>query len=180
MKTEFNKECITFSQVNMIFNARLFWRRLSTWIRGYLISRYAGIGDPVEVFGRLYIENQNFGDLLQIVFSRRIASQFSGLLNQYTIGIREVINAHLRGDSEAVSQAVDRLYGNVEDRVAFLSSVNPYFDEEEWRGFLTDYLRYTIEEANAIASSDFERDIELFELLTEISDRIGYFCRRII
>jgi hypothetical protein len=96
MKTKFDEQCITFSQINMIFNARLFWRRLTTWTRVYIISRYMGIGTSEEAFSRLYIENLNFGELLQIVFGRQIANQFSGLLNQYTIGIRELITAELQ------------------------------------------------------------------------------------
>lgn len=174
MKTKFDEQCITFSQINMIFNARLFWRRLTTWTRVYIISRYMGIGTSEEAFSRLYIENLNFGDLLQIVFGRQIANQFSGLLNQYTIGIRELITAELQENTEAVVQAVDRLYQNATDRAAFLASINPYFDEAQLRDFLGTYLRYTIEEANSFASGDYRRDIELFDRLTELSNQIGY------
>ncbi len=88
MKKDFNPDCITFSQINMIFNARLFRRRLTVWIRVYLISRYEGIGTAEEDFGRLYLENSDFGDQLQFVFGRIKPNRYSQLLNDFSVGIR--------------------------------------------------------------------------------------------
>lgn len=174
MKKEFDPGCITFSQMNMIFNARLFQRMLTVWTRIYLISRYEGIGTAEEAFGRLYLENMDFGDQLQILFGRINADRYSRLLNEFSVGIREMITAQLRGDTEAMQRAVDRLYRNKEERAAFLISINPYLDESQWQEMLTEYLRLTIEEANAFASHNYERDIALYDRLIALSDSMGY------
>ena len=42
MKHDFNPQCITYSQMNMIFNSRIYYRRLMTWTRAFLISKYYG------------------------------------------------------------------------------------------------------------------------------------------
>lgn len=174
MKKDFDPNCITFSQINMIYNARLSRRYQTVWIRAYIISRYEGIGTAEEAFGRLYLENSNFGDQLQIIFGRRAANTYSQLLNEFSVGIREMITAQMQGDTEAMQQAVDRLYRNVAERAAFLASINPYLNESQWKELLEGYLRLTIEEANSFASQNYVRDIAIYDELIAFSDLTGY------
>jgi len=173
MKNNFNPQCITYSQMHLIFNLRIAWRRLTTWTRAYIISRYVGIGTAEELFGRLYLEVQNFSDMIQLIFGREISRRNAGYLVQYTIILRDLISAYLEGNSQAVQQNIDRFYSNINDNAAFLASINPYWSEAEWRVMLETYLQYTIEEANAFAAGDYKKAIEIFDRHTELTDRMG-------
>jgi len=75
VKCNFNPECITISQMNLIFNVRIAWRRLTTWTRAYMISRYLGIGNAEDLFGKLYSEALNFSAMLQVIFGSEIAKK---------------------------------------------------------------------------------------------------------
>lgn len=172
-KQRFDEQCITYSQMDLIFNARIFWRRLTTWFRVYIISRFAGIGTAEEAFASLYLESSYFGDMLQFIFGREIANNYTQIMNEYTIGFRDLISAQLAGDTEVVNQAVNRLYQNTEQQAAFLSSINPYLNEAEWRTMMQTYLRYTIDEANAFVSGNYSKDIETFDSLTALTNRMG-------
>ncbi|MDD4565601.1 MAG: hypothetical protein PHE79_09055 [Eubacteriales bacterium] len=158
----------------MIFNSRLFRRYQTVWTRSYLTSRYEGIGTAEEAFSLFYFETSDFGEQLQIFFGRANANTYANLLNEFSIGIEEMITAQLRRDTEAVQRAVDRLYRNTEERAAFLASINPYFNESQLQSMFAEYLRLTIEEANAFASHNYERDIATYDQLIALSDRIGY------
>lgn len=173
MKSKFNEQCITYSQMRLIFNMRIFWRRLTTWIRIYIISRYLGIGTAEVSFERLYIENLDFGNMIRIHFSRSISEQYSQLLNQFSIGLRELITSLLQDDIATSRQHIDRLLQNANQRASFLASINPYFDETEWRNLLVTYLQDTIQEANLFASEDYRLDIEYFDRLMDLSNTMG-------
>lgn len=173
MKKDFNEQCITYSQMNLIFNMRLFWRRLTIWTRIYIISRYLGVGTAEVAFERLYLENLNFGDMISLHFNRSTANQYSQLLNQFSIGLRELITARLEGNFDAVRQNIDRLVQNANQRAAFLASINPYFNEAQWRGLLTQYLQDTMQEANLFAAKDFRTDIEYFDRLMTLTNQMG-------
>jgi hypothetical protein len=168
-----NEKCLTYSQMNLIFNARLFWRRFSLWIRIYLIDRYYGVGTAEEAFGRLYLESRDFGDMLRIIFGRRNAEAYAQLLNNYTFLIRDLVSAQLAGDTAAINQHVNELYQNVEDRAKFLASINPYFNESEWRDLLRTYLQLAIEVANTFASGDFAAGVKTYDQLTDFTSRMG-------
>lgn len=173
MKSKFDEQCITYSQMSLIFNMRIFWRRLATWTRIYIISRYLGIGTAEESFGRLYIENLDSGDMLRLLFSRSISDRYSQLLNQFSIGIRELITSQIQGNFDAVRQNIDRLLQNADQTAAFLASINPYFNETEWRNLLITYLQDTMQEANLFASEDYRMNIEYFDRLMALANTMG-------
>ncbi|HVI40303.1 MAG TPA: hypothetical protein VM577_06560 [Anaerovoracaceae bacterium] len=174
MKNKFNEQCITPSQMNLIFNVRIFFRRFTTWIRAYIISRYVGVGTEEELFGRLYLESIDFGDIFHVVIGRETSNKFTQLLNQFTFGLRDLLTAHLAGNSAAVSENVNSLYKNADDLAAFLASVSPYFNEAEWKSMLKTYLQGTLEEANSFAAGDYKKDIEIFDRLMDLTNTMGY------
>ncbi len=173
MKNKFNEQCITLSQMTMIFNARIFWRRFTTWIRVYIISRYAGIGTEEEAFGRLYIETSGVGDMLQIIFEREEARRVSQLLNLIIFTLRDLISSQLAGNIESVNQKVNNLYKGIEELLVFLALINPYMSRSEWESVGKEYAKNTIEEANSFASGDYGKDIEIFGRLTDLSNKMG-------
>jgi hypothetical protein len=170
---KFDEQCITYSQMNLIFNSRLFWRRFSLWIRIYLTDRYFKVGSPEEAFGRLYLESIDFGDMLRIIFGRQISSEYARQVNQYTFELRDLISAQFEGNTEGMNQHVNSLYKNIEDRATFLASINPYFNVNEWRNLLGTYLQYTIEEANAFTSGNFAASIQIFDQIDELTNKMG-------
>lgn len=173
MNNNFDPQCITYSQMNLIFNVRIAWRRLVTWTRAYQISRYAGIGTEEELFCRLYHEVQNFSDMIQIIFGRESSRRNAGYLLQYTIILRDSISAHLAGDMEAIQRNLVRFYDTIQENAAFLASINPYWNEDQWRNMLGTYLQYTIEEGNAFASGIYQEDIAVLDLHTNLTNIMG-------
>lgn len=173
MKNDFNPQCLTFSQMNLIFNARIYYRRLTTWTRAYVLARYFGVGTAEELFGRFYLESLDIGDMLQFVFGRQFAEQYSQLASQFAIAFRDLLSAQIDGNTEAITENVDRLYRNVEERSIFLEEINPYWSAEGYQDLFGTYIQYIIEIANAIAAGDYSRDIELYDSLTAHTNRMG-------
>ncbi len=173
MISNFDPQCITYSQMNLIFNTRLFYRRLTIWTREYIVSRYLGLGTPEELFSRFYLETLGSGNFIRPFFGREAANHYSQLLSTYAIAIRELISAQLEGNTEAANQSVNRLYQDVYERASFVTSINPYVNEAEFRKLLETYLQYTIEEANQFVSGNYRSDIELFDRLAALGNQLG-------
>lgn len=173
MEKNFDPQCITYSQMNLIFNARIYYRRLTTWTRAYLISRYYGIGTAEELFGLLYLETLDIGNMLEVIFGREYSNRYSQLLSRFAIGLRELITAQLAGDAEAINRNVNDLYQDIAERAAFLEAINPYWSESEYRNLLGTYTQYTIEEANAIAAGDYSTDMQIYDRLAALTNRMG-------
>jgi hypothetical protein len=172
-KNSLNTQCITYSQMNMISNSRLYWRRFTTWVRIFIISRYLGIGTGEDSFRRLYSETSGIGSFLQIVFDCEISSNISQLLNQFTFALRDLIDAQFQGNSQGVNQNVTRIYQVASNFASYLASVNPSVNEADWRNMLNTYIQYTIEETNSFITGDYSHDIQAYRSLTDLTNRMG-------
>ncbi|MDD4122093.1 MAG: hypothetical protein PHE94_04290 [Eubacteriales bacterium] len=172
-KREFDPQCITFSQMNLIFTSRFYYRRLTTWTSEYIISRYYGTDTTADLFSRLYFESLEIGNMLEIIFGREISEQYSQLLSQYAITMRDLVSAQLDGDEDAVSMYVEQLYENIAQRAFFLDSINPYWNAFEYYDLFATYTRYIIEMANALAANDFSRLMEIYDLLRAHTNIMG-------
>lgn len=169
----FDPQCITYSQMNLIFNSRIYYLRLAAWTRAYLLSRYFGIGTAEELFGRLYLETLDLGNMLKIIHGREDSEKYSQLLSQFAITLRELINAQLAGNTEEVERNVNRLYQIAADRAAFIGLINPYASQVEYKGLFELYIQNVLEDANALAAGDYSKDISLQDQLTAHTDRMG-------
>lgn len=180
-KNKLNDQCITYSQMNMISNSRLFWRRFTAWIRVFIISRYLSIGTEEDSFKRLNFEISGIGNILQIIFDHEISINISLLLNQFSYALRDLITAQLQGKTAVVNQNVTRLYQVAANLSAYLASVNPYLNETEWKNMMDTYIQYTIKEANSFITGDYSHDIEAYRELTDLTDKMGdYFAQSIL
>lgn len=172
IKNGFNPQCITYSQMNLIFNSRIYYRRLVTWTRAYLLSRYFGIGTAEAVFDRLYLETLDLGNMLQIIHGREDAEKYSQLLCQFAIALRELTDAQLAGNAAEVERNVNRLYEIAAERKAFIQEINPYASAE-YENIFEKYIQYILEDANALATGDYSKDIAVFDLLTAHVNKMG-------
>lgn len=174
----FSEPTITYGQMNLIFHIRNLWREMATWTRAYLISRTTGMGSPEEVFNRLYRIPREFGNLLQLILGNQIAEQYVQFLSLQLVLIREIIDAQLAGDVDLVNEKVRQLYANAEDRVNFITSANPFWDETVVRNFIYTYHQYTLEEINAFLIGEYQMSIDIYDRLLQLADSIGdYFAQ---
>ena len=172
MNNNFNPQCITYSQMNLIVNARIYYRRLMAWTRAYFLSKYFGIGAAEDLFSRLYSETLDLGNMLKIIHGSEDAEQYSRILSLFAIALREIIDAQLAGNMEEVTRNVNRLYEVAAERKAFIQKINPYASPE-YESLFEIYVQYILEEANALAAGDYSRDIAVYDLLTAHVDRMG-------
>jgi hypothetical protein len=143
------------------------------WIRVYFISRYIGLASTEEAFSRLYFETAGIGNFLQIIYELESSNNISRQFSQLTIALRDVITAQLQGNNEAMNQSTERLYQSAQNFVSYLAAINPYIDKAEWESMMDLYVQYTIQEANSFITGNYSDDIELFQKLTELTDRMG-------
>jgi hypothetical protein len=89
-----------------------------------------------------------------------------------------MITAQLEGNTDEVNLIIQRLYQNADQRAAFLASINPYWDQNEWRRRLYNNLRSTIDESTTFLARDYARNIDIFStLLDQAESTSGYFAR---
>ena len=173
------EQCITYEELNEIFNIRMFWFELVTWIRIYMLSRYKGIGNEQEALARLRQVPETYVNSLKKIFGDKVPAGYLQLFNDYIDLLDAFITAQLQNNTDEISRITKELYQNADKRAAAITSVNPEFwKEEEWKTRLYNNLRATIDESTTLLAGDYSRNIDIFRtLLDQAESTSNYFAQ---
>lgn len=176
-KSRVEDHMITYGQMNLIFRARTLWREFAMWSRAYLISRIAGIGLTEDVFNRLYRIPVEFGDIMRIIFGDQAAETVIQQLSSTLVLFRDLIEAMISGDNEMANTKIQALYRNADERAAYLASLNPYWDQTQWKNLIQTFYSHSFDEIISILTGD-PKNIDVFDQLLQHSDVMGdYFSQ---
>jgi hypothetical protein len=163
-------------QMNLISKAGMIWKDLATWIRAYIISTFAGLGDQEAVRQRINKMPMEFGNIFKLFFGDQISNTYTNLLSSYITSIESLIDAQKNADDTAVNGYMEQIHDNIHQRADILSKINPFWQESEWRALFFRYLLLTIDESNAFLSRDYVKSTEIFDtLLSHATIMSDYF-----
>jgi len=176
-KTRVQDSVLTYGHMNLIFRARNLWRDLVLWSRVYLTSRLGGIGITEDVFNRIYRIPLEFGDIIRFIFGNQAAETIVQQLSSNVILYRELVEAMISGDNEAASAITQQLYVNADQRAAFMASINPFWDETQWKNLIYTFYNYSFQEIISILTND-PGNVALFDRFLQYTDIMGdYFAQ---
>jgi len=159
--------------MNLLFTIRVLWRELATWTRAYMVNTVYGLEVAEEVFNRLYRIPEDFGNILKNFFCYDNSVKFVQLLSQQIVLFRSLLEEMIAGDQEKTNDTIRQLYQLANERAALMHEINPYWDETEVRNAINAFYQYTIDEAFAILSQDFSKDINIYDRLLHHADTMG-------
>jgi hypothetical protein len=178
---QYSQQCITAGQMNAIYDIRMFWFELSTWIRAYMLSRYRGVGNEAQILARLKQVPVNYTNQLKQFFGEKNVERDLQLINTHIDLISALITAQMAGNTEEINRITRELYRNADERAAFLASINPFWDENEWRRRLYDKLQATINESITFQTGDFARNLDIFStLLDQAEETSSYYMQGLV
>jgi hypothetical protein len=177
VKNRMQENLVTYGQMNLIFQSRTLWRDLVTWSRIYLDSRIAGIGTLEDVYNRIYRIPTDFGNIIRLIFGNQAAEVIIQQLSYNVILYRQLVEAMLTGNNESANAITQELYKNADERAKYLASINPFWDETQWRNLIYTFYNFSFQEIVSILTND-PKNVDLFDRYLQFTDTIGdYFAQ---
>lgn len=153
----------TYRQVDLMNMLRKLWEQHVMWTRSFIISTASNLNDLDLVTKRLLRNPVDFADALYPFYGDKIANEFEELFEQHLLIAANLVNAAKAGNSQGVEKARREWYANADEIAAFLSSINPYWSEREWKTMLYDHLAMTEREATQRLTGQFGLDIMQYD-----------------
>jgi len=79
--------------------------------------------------------------------------------NIHLVIAAEIVKAAKIGDNKKLADAEKRWYENADEIAAFLSTINPYWSQNNWKTMLYEHLKMTKSEAVNILTNNYEKSI---------------------
>lgn len=142
---------------------RMLWEQHVFWTRLVLMSIIFGLPDAELVTNRLLRNPKDFELALKTFYGADAAAKFSKLLTDHLVIAAQLVKAAKANDSAAAADAEKRWYANADAIAAFLSDINPYWSQMEWRRLLYDHLAMTKAEAVDLLQQNYKGSIDMLD-----------------
>ncbi|WP_324824574.1 hypothetical protein [Sinanaerobacter sp. ZZT-01] len=176
-----NKPYLTYDQMNTLVAVQKLWIRMGVWNRSYIraliydtpnikSSKKGMLSLPAEV-----------GSMSSIFFGTENGKTLENLSLQFNETMMEVIEAMKYGDLILTNTKVIEWYHIADEIATFLAKINIYWDKNQWQYLLYQYIKYKIEEVNAIVTDNTDAEINLYNLTENINFLMSnYFARGVL
>ncbi|QHI71761.1 hypothetical protein [Aminipila terrae] len=178
---EFQNVCIPINQVNLIFDSRTIWRDLTIWLRSYINLKHGGLGDEEATKAKLEELLIKSINIFSIVFGEKYADEYVTISTPFINYLGMLIEAQISGETDTVDDYKNRLQILSAQAAAFLSHINPYWEENQWIELFSQYNQMSIDQSTALLNKDDKEDIYVFDKLLSLSSKIGdYYSQGIL
>jgi len=150
---------ISKAKVDLNNVMRMLWEQHIAWTRMTIISIIKDLPDVDSVTKRLLRNPFDFENVLRYFYGDQIASKFSDLFKSHLVIAAEIVKAAKIGDNKKLADAEKRWYENADEIAAFLSTINPYWSQNNWKTMLYEHLKMTKSEAVNILTNNYEKSI---------------------
>ncbi len=172
---------ITYEQMSTLIAFLELWSQLAMWTRSLVVSTAENLENKTATVNHLFTIPTDLYYTFRIFYGSAISQQLLNLLTNFITNEWRLIDALKAGNRENVDESTVRIYQTADDLAAMLSRINVYWDEEQWKSLLYQFIRLMIDEMVAMMAGEYEREIEIYRRLEESAKLIGsYMARGII
>ncbi len=158
-------KCITRTELEIIKRFRLLWNQHSEWTRMAITAIVLMLPNEEETVNRLLRNPKDFGMTFSLFYGDKIGNQFSDLLTEHLVLAADLVKAILAGNTELANEINTRWYKNAEEIAVFLSKINPFWSEAEWKDMYFTHLQLVANEAMTLINKEYQKNVDDYDVL---------------
>ncbi len=166
--------------MNIIINSQKLWLQLAFAIRSLLLTVLRDPERTASAANQLYgVVTGSFYNYLRFFYGPATAQQFSNILSDYITSMWRVFDEIGSGSQDQTADSnTAALYDYADQIAVFLSGLNVYWSEEQWKSFLYQLTQLVIQEALALATKDFDGEYQIFQRIVNLTILMGDYMAR--
>lgn len=169
-----NRPVLTWEQMNTYISSQKLWLQLAYGIRSLMLSVLRDPERTQASANRLYnVVAHNFNDYFRFFYGPETAQRITNHLIIFITNMWGLFNAISTNNTESVNVNAIELYKNADEASQYFASINPYWSAQQWRDYLHQHIRLTIQEAVALAGKEFDKEFDVLGQLEDLLTQIG-------
>jgi len=142
---------------------RKAWDQHVFWTRLLIISIVDGLQDEQETAKRLLRNPDDLANLFRPYYGDNAAEVIKQLLTDHLVIAAQLVQATINNQMDEATRLNDQWYRNADQIAAALTSINPYYNEEEVRRMLYSHLDLTKQEVMYRINKNYANEIQIFD-----------------
>lgn len=149
-----------YSESDLKNALRQLWEQHVAWTRMTIISAVFGSPDLNATVNRLLKNAADMGNAIRPFYGDKNAAAFENLIREH---INIALSLVLSSKAGETAKAEEAWYENGSMIARFLSSINPYINEESFKNMFFNHLALTKAEAVERLNKDYVKDIAIYD-----------------
>lgn len=133
------------------------------WTRNFIISDLASLKDKDDVLERLLKNQDDIGNSFKPYYGEETSNKLSKLLREHIEIAGQVVAAAKNNDASNLQKYNKLWYENADQIAAFLSSINPNYQNDVLQDMLYKHLQFLTDQVVARLNSDWKADIKAYD-----------------
>ncbi len=176
-----NNKYLTYGQMNIIFSFQKLWLKVAIWIRTYIRSVIYDTRDKKHVANYLISLPNEFYPTFNMFYGSNIAQNITDLLLDFIKSAMELVEFKKYGESDLTNLRILKWYQSADKLSSYLSKINVYWDENQWKFLLYQYIKLKSYGISALVNNDYIQDVNQYNIIDNIIFIMGsYMARGII
>ncbi len=142
---------------------RMLWEQHVMWTRIAVMAILYDLPGTDLIIQRLLRNPADFANALEPFYGAEAAKEFERLFTEHLTIAAEIVKAAKAGNNESVAAADQRWRENADQIAALLSTMNPYWSEDDWSAMLNEHLDLLAANVAASVAGNLEESINGFD-----------------
>lgn len=177
-KSQEISDYLTYAQMNLINDIRYNVFQLVMWQRSLVNVIASNLKSIEAVTRKIHTLPELFYNSIRPYMGEQMAQEYQNLFFQHILIFTNIIYGLKTGDRQEVDKNVAAWYENADAFSEFMARNNLYWNREQWRMLMYQYLELTLRETVALLSEDYETGISTYDRLQELSQIIADYISR--
>lgn len=176
-----NERYLTYDQMNIIIAFQKLWMKLSNWFRVYARAMIYDTQNLKPV--KNYLDNlpSTFYPIFSTFLGAEAAQNLQNQLFEFTQSSMGVVEAMKYGDKELTDSRIINLYHIADKVAADLAKINIYWDEEQWKYLLYQFIKLRVDLIHSIINNQWDEGFDLQDKIDDLTIVMSnYMARGII
>lgn len=172
---------LTLEQMNIINTFQRLWAKIGYWIRIYVRSTVFDSPDKKVITNYLTSLPNEFYSIFNMFFGFEITQNITNLILNFIKSAMKVIEYKSYGESWLANSSITEWYQSADELASYLAKINVYWDENQWKYILYQYIKLKTDDIGSVVNSNYEENIERYNTIDDIVFLMGsYMARGII
>ena len=176
------RNCISPGELALINQMRNLWQQHIAWTRTTISSLVFNLPDAGIVAERLEKTATDMGDSLQPYYGELVAHTYGQLLKENVSLAGDLVKALIGRDTVKAGEIERQWHRNADEIAAFLSSINPFIDKENFRKMFYKHLSLIKQQIIYMINYKFQADVSVFDKMVaeglEMADMLSGGIRK--
>ena len=163
-----DKKYLTYEQMNIIIAFQKLWVKLGYWIRIYIRTAIFDTPDKKQVANYLMSLPNEFYPLFNTFYGPEITQNLIDLLLNFINSAIKVIDYKKYGESGLANSSIIEWYQSADKLSSKLAEINVYWDENQWKSLLYQYIKLKIDKISAIVSGYYVDNFNIYNMIDNV------------